>query len=149
MSVAAGSDSSHHSGDDLDNEGLVACSNNSDMIMSDISRKRPRKTPQYFGTAWVYRGILTTEKALLHTDSDQGAADGPFPKVAALLKTHWTGACWGLDPEKTKPIKSLGFFCNLASLMDSTPDPNDKTKVKVQIRAFLQSKGCKAVAVTV
>ena len=140
MSVAAGSDSSHHSGDDSDNEGSVACSDKSDMIMSDISRKRPRKTPQCFGNAWVFRGIITTEKALLHTDSDQGAADDPFPKVAALLKAHWEGPCRGQDPITAKPIKNFGFFCNLTSLLARTPDFGDPTKVNVEIRAFLQSK---------
>ena len=142
MSVSAGSDSSHHSCDNSDNEGSVACSDKSDMIMSDISRKRPRKTPQYFGTAWVFRGIITTEKALLHTDSDQGAADDdPFPKVAALLKAHWEGPCRGQDPITAKPIKNLGFFCNLNSLLARTPDFSDPAKVNVEIRAFLQSTG--------
>ena len=106
--------------------------------MSDISRKRPRKTPQYFGTAWVFRGIITTEKALLHTDSDEGAADDdPFPKVAALLKAHWEGLCRGQDTKKIKTIKNLGFFCNLTSLLARTPDFSDPTKVNVEIRAFL------------
>ena len=142
MSVSAGSDSSHHSCDDSDNEGSVACSDKSDMIMSDISRKRPRKTPQCFGNAWVFRGIITTEKALLHTDSVQGAADDdPFPKVAALLKAYWEGLCRGQDTKKFKPIKNLGFFCNLNSLLARTPDFSDPAKVNVEIRAFLQSTG--------
>ena len=139
MSVSAGSDSSHHSCDDSDNEGSVACSDKSDIIMSDISRKRPRKTLQCLGTAWVFRGIITTEKALLHTYSDQGAANDPFPKVAALLKAHWEGLCRGQDTKKLKPIKNLGFFCNLTSLLARTPESDDSTKVNVEIRAFLQS----------
>ena len=80
------------------------------MIMSDISRKRPRKTPLCLGTAWVFRGIITTEKALLHTDADQGAADDPFLKVASLLKAHWEGPVRGQDPKTAKPIKNIGIL---------------------------------------
>ena len=95
MSESAGSYSSHHSGDDSDKEGSVACSyaSESSEMMTDIVPTRKRKKQQVLGYAWVFRGIITTEKALLHTDSDQGAADDPFPKVAALLKAYWEGPC--------------------------------------------------------
>ena len=67
-------------------------------------------------------------------------ADGdPFSKVAALLKAHWEGPCWGQEPKTAKQIKNLGFFCNLTSLLARTPDSGDATKVNVEIRAFLQS----------
>ena len=113
MSVAAGSDSSHHSGDDSDSEGSVACSDKSGMNTSDNSRKRPRKTPQYFGAAWVFHGLITTEKALLHTKSDQGAADDdPFPKVAALLKAHWEGPCRGQESKRLLLLSQAETVCS-------------------------------------
>jgi hypothetical protein len=53
MSESAGSDSLHHSGDDSDNEGSVACSDASEM-MTDIGRKRTRKTPQVLGSSYAW-----------------------------------------------------------------------------------------------
>ena len=57
MSDSAGSDSSHHSGDDSDKEGSVACSyaSESSEMMTDIVPTR--KIPQVLGYAWVFRGI--------------------------------------------------------------------------------------------
>ncbi len=42
------------------------------------------------GTACVFHGWIATETDLLHTDSDPGNEDCPFPKLGALLQTHWT-----------------------------------------------------------
>ena len=59
--------------------------------------------------------------------------------MAALLQDHWKGKCGSQDPN-TKSIKTMGFFCNLQSLLTCTPDRNDQTKFNFRIRAFLHSK---------
>jgi hypothetical protein len=108
--------------------------------MTENCRKRKVGLPQILGQAWVLNGTITTEMDRLHTNSDPGNEDNPFPKLAALLQAHWTGQCKGLDPKITKPINHLCFFCNLRSLMSRIPDSIDSTKVKIQDLALLQSK---------
>jgi hypothetical protein len=85
------------------------------------------------------QGIITTKKDLLHTNSEQGNADThsgishPAPGWPSYL---------GQDPKSTKSRNTLGFFCNLTSILARKPDsdPNDSTEVKIQILVFLQSK---------
>ena len=140
MSESSESDFPHHPGKDSDDEGSVPSSHASDMPDSLDSRKRARPPIQIRGKAWVFYGLITADAALLHAESDD-PDEGPFPRLKAMLLTHWTSVYPQLEARFEKLILHLGFFCNLTSLLACSRDENnDASKVRIRIRAFLQSK---------
>ena len=52
--------------------------------------------------------------------------EGSNPKWRSLLLTHQTG-------EKTEILLFNSSSCNLVDLVECAPDPNDASKVKIQI----------------
>ena len=139
MSESSGSDFSHLPGNDSDDGGSVAASHASEMPDTLGSRKRARSPIQIRGKAWVFYGLITVDAALLHAESDD-PEEGPFPRLKSMLLAHWTSVYPHLEARIKKLILHLAFFCNLTSLLTCSLDEIDASKVKIRIRAFLQSK---------
>ena len=141
MSLSSGSDFSHHSGYDSNDEGSVPSSYASDMPDTPGSKQRARARPrtQVVGKAWVFYGIITADAALLHAESDDNE-EGPFPRLKSLLLAHWTSIHPQLEDRIKTLILHLAFFCNLTSLLACSRDEHDASKVQIRIRAFLRSK---------
>ena len=106
MSESSGSDSSHHPGNDSDDEGSVTASSVSEVPETLGCRKRARPNTQISGKVWVFYGLITADAALLHAESDD-PDEGPFPRLKAMLLAHWTSVYPQLEARITKLILHL------------------------------------------
>ncbi len=141
MSESSGSDFSLHPGYDSNGEGFatVPSSHASDMADTPGSKKRPLQPTQIRGKAWVFYGLITTDAALLHAESENNE-EGPFPRLKSLLLAHWTSIHPKLKGNIKTLILHLAAFCNLTSLLACSRYENDVSKVQIQVWAFLRSK---------
>ena len=116
-----------------DGEGAVASSS-----VSELQEKRKRN-PQILGKAWVLRCKITI--SMLHIDSDQADMHGDVENDAKVQTTKSQiqaalGAKFqSLFVKMLNNIKYFVFFCNLVDILHVEPAA---TKVKIQIRGFLQ-----------
>ena len=129
------SDSSHQFGRDSGDEDSVASSH---APQQEAREKRPR-AKQVIGNAWVLRGEITIN--MIHNNSDQADMHGDVENDAKVQTTKSQiqaalGAKFeSLFVKMLNNIKYFVFFCNLVDILHVGPAA---TKVKIQIRGFLQ-----------
>ncbi len=135
MSGSSESDISHRSGGnsdrDSDSEGSAA---------SSLLEKKPR-TIQIRGGVWVLRGEITTN--LLHNytsldgDGQDADDDAKVQNTKSQIESALDAKFEGLFEKMLGNIKYFVLLCNLVQILQDGHAA--ATKVKIQIRGFLQS----------
>ena len=131
-----------------DDEGSVACSDATEGSVQVDSRKRSRPAKkQIQGYAWIFESEITTD--LLPTDSDSATGlDGDieddsnlqFLRLKSKLKAELGANFEKFFGHLTVHVSYFVFFCNLFTILDFLPNPDNSSTVKIGIRGFLQSK---------
>ena len=135
MSSSSENDSSHRSGGASDCEGSAASCDESELPDTPT----PRRNEQIRGKAWILRGEITTD--LLHNDSASMDCDDDQDAKVQNTKSQTEaalGATFEIRFGKKHPdVKYFIFFCNLVNILHAGPAAA-ATKIKIQIRGFLQ-----------
>jgi hypothetical protein len=146
MSGSSENDSSQLSAGESDCEGSAASSHESEM--PDTPKTRSNKQIQ--GTVWILRGEISTD--LLPNDSPSMVCDDDEEAKVQNTKSQTEAALRAmfenLFGNKLPDVKYFVFFCNLVNILHAGPAA-EATKIKIQIRGFLQlGKTMKLTAVT-
>jgi hypothetical protein len=130
-----------------DGEGSMACSDATENSVQDSrKRTRPKKT-QTQGKAWIFEGEITTD--LLPADSDSATSlDGDveddsniqFLRAKSKLQAELGANFETFFGHLSAHVSYFVIFCNLFTILDIVPDPDNSSTVKIGIQGFLQSK---------